>query len=345
MLKSLEDVKNNLTSLVEVSDTVLIEPHINPDCDSLASTLGIYMIVKSLGKNPVVVINENITMLERGVQIILDEIPDSVKIIGKKSAQKMIEDSSSLLIVVDNNKKELFPIDDYNSFENVVVIDHHDVGPTTIETPYMYIDTLSSSASEIMVNLMKMFNVRFDYRDLKDSSDEIVNIANYLLTGIYLDTDGLKNRRARSTTFMAISYLVKSGADVGYASSFFIDDLKTDILIHDMIKATDWKKFNIAIASNKTNPKTMYTKEILAKIADSLVRYKDTDAAFSLGLIGPDLVQISGRSGGNINIGDVMSELGGGGNETCGAVQISPGEVSDVREQLERIIKPGYRLK
>lgn len=344
MIQSLENLKKTIINLVDKNDVVVIAPHLNPDCDAISGALGLYMIVKSLNKTPVILISEDYTSLDRGVQIILDEIPDSVKIVGKKSVSSLLEDRNALLICVDNNKKDLFPVDNYNNFSDVLIVDHHAVGKSTILTHNSYIDLLSSSTAEIVVNLLDIFNIKLDYRE-EDNPDVISNIANYLLSGIYLDTDGLKSKRARSTTFMALSLLIKSGAEMSYASSLFIDDIKTDILVHDMVKVTDWKKYNIAIASNKQNPDFLYTKEVLAKIADTLLRYNGTDAAFSIGCVQNDVVHISGRSKGLLNMDDIMKQFGGGGNEMSGAARIPESDVLTVRSKLERVLTPGYKLK
>lgn len=334
----LDELKTKIIDLVSRNDVVIIAPHNRPDCDAIASTLAMYMIVKKLGKTPYILINDNITSLDRGVQVIIDELPDSVKIIKKKNIEAVM-DNNSLLICMDNNKKELFGVDDYNLFNDILVIDHHFTGETTINTSNLFINISSSSTSEIMVDLYEVFGLSLKSYEYTNQ-DDISDIANYLLTGIYSDTDGYKNKRTHTTTFSALATLTAAGADLSYAHSLFIDDLRTDKLVNDMINLSDWRKFNVAIASNTVNPKMLYTKEVLSKIANKLIMYKDTCASFSIGLIDGDKVGISARGTGIINVCDVMQNFGGGGDEFQAAAMVKSSEVPEVRCKLEKILYP-----
>ena len=62
------------------------------------------------------------------------------------------------------------------------------------------------------------------------------------------------------------------------------------------------------------------------------------DAAFTIGKLEDNLVGISARSIGKMNVEKVMEQLGGGGHVTEAACQLSDVSLQEAREQLLKII-------
>lgn len=90
---------------------------------------------------------------------------------------------------------------------------------------------------------------------------------------------------------------------------------------------------------------TLYTREELAKVADYLLKYRNIDATFALGLTNEDIINISARSKGNIDVSDVMREMGGGGNEFSAASQINNSTLEDTKDKLTRKLVPScYKI-
>ena len=221
-------------------------------------------------------------------------------------------------------------------------IDHHDIGEDTIDCTEMYIDIEISSVSEIMCKLLDLFQLKYENPD--EENPYIFNIANYLLAGINLDTSKF-TKRVTSSTMKAVAKLMHRGADLNYVNDLFMDDYEQDCRFMDLVRATTWKMFNIAIAVKNDDPNFIYEKEDLARCADWLMRYKTSDAAFAIGKVEENAVYISGRSKGIVDVGEIMSQLGGGGNATSGATRIESNDVKEIRLRLEDVIRPGYKLK
>lgn len=84
--------------------------------------------------------------------------------------------------------------------ENIVIIDHHRINKNTDEIAYrenVYIDSSASSASEILTEIITLLH----------EEDKINNdTAQYLLDGIYLDTNTFK-KQTSAKTFAAASIL------------------------------------------------------------------------------------------------------------------------------------------
>ena len=62
------------------------------------------------------------------------------------------------------------------------------------------------------------------------------------------------------------------------------------------------------------------------------------DATFAIGYVKEGLVSISARSKSDINVGSIMSELGGGGNGISAACKIETDDILAVEEQLKEIV-------
>lgn len=341
MLKNIKELKQLLENKIQETDFVVISPHKGTDCDAIAGALAMSLIAKKFDKESVILLEDKIK-LENAVKIILSELPESIKIVTPNELDELLANKKVLLVTTDTNKTDLVPIDDYSRFSDIILIDHHDIGEKTISTEYKYIDLNTSSVSEIMYKLLGNFGIK--YQSQANAEGLRFNMANYLLAGISLDTAKF-TQKTSSTTFKVISDLMSKGADLNYVNDLFLDDFEKDMLFLDLVRATTWKMFNIAIALNNENPNFIYDKETLAKAADWVIKYRASDLAFAIGLIDPNCVYVSGRSKGIINVGELLTQLGGGGNAMSGAAKIESNDVKAIKLRLDDVIRPGYKIK
>lgn len=343
MLKNVKELKQLLEDKINENEVVIITPHKGPDCDAIGGSLAVYLIVRKMGKTPYILLEDKVKV-EHAVKCILEELPESVSVITPDMLSDVIEEENTMLVTADTNKKSLVPINenDYSVFKDVILIDHHDTGEDTIECTDMYIDTEISSVSEIMCKLLDLFQLKYENIDV--NNPYIFNIANYLLAGINLDTSKF-TKKVTSSTMKAVAKLMHKGADLNYVNDLFLDDFERDCLFMDLVRTTTWKLFNIAIAVNNENPNFIYEKEDLARAADWLMRYKTSDAAFAIGLVDENAVYISGRSKGIVDVGEIMTQLGGGGNAMSGATRIESNDVKAIKLRLDDVIRPGYKIK
>ena len=76
---------------------------------------------------------------------------------------------------------------------------------------------------------------------------------------------------------------------------------------------------------------------ISAQAADELLGIRGIRAAFVLGET-PELVSISGRSFGEINVQVILEKLGGGGHLTMAGAQLKGATMEEAIERLEAAI-------
>ena len=130
------------------------------------------------------------------------------------------------------------------------------------------------------------------------------------------------------------------GANINRVNDLFLEDFTSDRRVQDLVNRVEIVTYTIAtiLADEGIN----YTQEELAKAADYVLKY-GVDASFAVGNVGDGIVQVSARSPENINVGEVMKELGGGGNQASGAARITDSSVEEVGKRLRKVLEPtGY---
>lgn len=345
MITTLKELYVILERLINENQTIIISPHINPDVDAISSAIAVHMIAKRLGKKAYIIIDDTLYKLDSSIENVLKDVPAEVSIIRPNELERVTRGKRSLLITVDTNKENLVPFKDYSMFSDIIIIDHHEVGEKTIPTEYKYINTDMSSASEIMYNLLHFFDIKVaGRRNLPKKEGRELPIADYLLAGIALDTGKFNKCNVNAKTMKTASKLLASGASMEFVNDIFRSENASALKVHGLVSKTDIDIYNIAIAMNKDNPELFYTVVELAKAADYLIDLKGMDAAFVLGFIRDGLVGISARSKGNIPVGKVMSEFGGGGNNTQAAAKVETTDIMELKLRLEQVVRPGYKL-
>ena len=132
------------------------------------------------------------------------------------------------------------------------------------------------------------------------------------------------------------------GATTEKINEWFIEDFNSDRRVHNLISMVKMFTYKYAMVVSPEDEE--YTREELAKAADYLLKY-GVDASFAVGNIGDDIISISARSGEKVNVGDIMKEMGGGGNRYSAATKIKNSSVEEVRKQLIKTIQPKYYNK
>lgn len=326
-MKNIKELKSVLETEIARVNQVFIIPHKNADFDALASAIGMSLIVKKLNKPVYIILEEDPTKIEPGVKKMVEDINNSVSIINLDS-YKNLKSNADLLITVDVNKDYLVCCNEYlDFFKSKILIDHHNEDDKTIKTEYKYICPNISSTAEIITELLCMFKIKYTPM-----------IANFLLSGIYLDTNKY-TKNTSSKTMSIVSKLLDRGADIIKVNEFFEEDFYSDRKVQDLVSKANFITYSIALCIADDNIE--YTKEELAKVADYLLRYK-VDAAFAMGKIDEELISISARSKGKLDVSKIMKVFDGGGNIYSGASKIQDSTMKELALKLEKVIRPTF---
>ena len=290
-------VATALEELIEEAENILIMGHANGDIDSMGSSLGIYRMVKSLGKKAKIVNNTYGLTLKDFIEAVEQEEEYEGVIIDKSEALAEIV-PETLLVVVDTHKRSYVEVPELlNKTSKIVVIDHHRRGPDYIEnSTLMFHEVYASSAAELVTELLQY---------TKNETTLTTFEAESLYAGIMVDTKNFTFKTG-VRTFEAAAYLRKNNIDIIKVKKWFQSDLESYNVISDIVRNTEVVRDTIGISE--------YSKEdenanlICAKAADELLTISDITASFVLGKI-KDTVCISGRSIGEINVQIILEKL------------------------------------
>ncbi|MDO4535391.1 MAG: DHH family phosphoesterase [Clostridium perfringens] len=322
-------VARALKELVYESSKVYIMGHKNPDMDCFGAALGIASVVKGLGKNVKIVLDDNINAIDIFLEKISNKKEYDDLFISPKNA-KITIDSNTLLILVDVHNKGYVMDNEIVELSNkVVIIDHHRRSPDIIEGAMLtYLEVYASSTSELVTEM-----VQYMLDKPKISKLE----AEGLLAGIYMDTKNFTFKTG-VRTFEAASFLRKLGADTIDIKKMFSNNLESYITKAEIIKSAKVED-NIAIAICPPSVKDTVTA---AQAADELLNITGIKASFVFVII-DDSICISGRSFGDINVQVILESLNGGGHMTMAGTRLKGVSLEDALTMLKKSIKENLR--
>lgn len=328
-MADIKNLKINLEQKILESENIIIVPHSRIDFDAIGSGIGLSMIAKKLRKPAHIVVNDVQTEIDHGVQVLIEEAKNDFSIINKDKYMQ-IAHPSDLFLLTDVNKSYLVCLNELLEKERTVIIDHHDEDDKTVESSEKFIDTSASSASEIVAKLMCLYKMK-----------PTPEVANYLLSGIYLDTNKLR-KNISSETMKIVARLLECGASMNYITNLFTEDFASDRHVQELVGKAQFTNISIATVQGAEDEK--YTCEELAKAADYLLKF-NPDAAFAIGNIGDGVISISARSKERVNVGNVMQEMGGGGNQYSAAAKITDSTIEETGKKLMKILQPPCYIK
>ncbi len=322
-------ISHALKELITESGKVIIMGHKYPDMDAVGAAIGILKVAQVNQKDGFIVLDPD--HIDTGVQRMLEEIKKKEglweRFITPEEALNLVSDDT-LLVVVDTHKPSLV-IEErlLNRIENVVVIDHHRRGEDFIEDPLLvYMEPYASSTAELVTELLEYQPKRFKIDMLE---------ATALLAGIIVDTKSF-TLRTGSRTFDAASFLRSQGADTVLVQKFLKEDITQYVQRARFIEHAEI--YTAGIAISRAESSKMYDQVLIAQAADTLLSISGVVASFVISKRRDNLIGISARSLGDINVQVIMESLQGGGHLTNAATQLQDISLDEAEERLKQAI-------
>lgn len=322
-------ISHALKELIIESDKVIIMGHKNPDLDAVGAAIGIQKVAQMNQRHGYIVINFH--EIDTGVDRLMREIKKQEDVFSRfitpeQALEKATDDT--LLVVVDTHKPSMV-IEErlLNKIEHVVVIDHHRRGEDFIENPLLvYMEPYASSTSELVTELL-------EYQPKGGKIDMLEATA--LLAGIFVDTKSF-TLRTGARTFDAASYLRGHGADTILVQKFLKEDIDTFLKRAKIIESVYMYRKGIAIA--KGHPDQMIDQVLIAQTADTLLTMDGISASFVIAKKAENIIGISARSLGDVNVQVIMEALDGGGHLTNAATQLNESSLESAEDLLQKAI-------
>lgn len=322
-------ISHALKEIMVESDKVIIMGHKHPDMDAIGAAIGIRKVAQMNQRDGYVVLNFN--EIDNSVKRLMKEIKGNTdlhsRFITPEEALEMATDDT-LLVVVDTHKPSLV-IEErlLNKVDKVVVIDHHRRGEDFIQNPLLvYMEPYASSTAELVTELLE-----YQPKHEKISMLE----ATSLLAGIIVDTKSF-TLRTGSRTFDAASYLRAQGADTVLVQKFLKEDVATYIKRARLIETVEFYRDGVAIAH--APDEVVSDPVLIAQAADTLLTMDGVIASFVISKRDEDMVGISARSLGDVNVQIIMENLEGGGHLSNAATQLKHKTVQEAEKLLKEAL-------
>lgn len=308
--------------LNEASSIALIS-HLDPDGDNLGSLTALSKSLLNLGK--------------KVYPIEFDKIPENLKFLPNLN---LLSDNTDInidmIICLDcANYERLGNIDElFNKARYRINIDHHQSNEfygdvNIVKKGY-------SSTCELVFDVINEVNLPIDEE-----------ISMSLLTGISTDTGRFLYSATTADTLAKASKLVEYGADMMKINELIYQSKKFEaqLLENEILSKTEIYNDHVAIGFVMTNQLNKYNVEI-SDIDSVINTFRDTDKIKISVLIKQQTeneYKVSFRSKGNIDVGSIAKNLGGGGHKNAAATRIT-GDFETVSNKIkEEIDRYGLR--
>lgn len=318
--------RRKINKSIRKSKTIFLMAHKNLDLDALGSSIGMLKFLERRKKQVYIIIDDKTH--EAGVEKVLRELDGCLNIVKSENIEEYLnpKKEKNLLIVLDTNKQELVQCEKLlKEIKNKLVIDHHDLGRSTIKDATIVVDNKVSSTCEMITNLIEYYDIDIDSY-----------YATILLAGIVLDTNNY-TLNTMAETFYTSYYLTSLGASAKKVQYLLKQDINEYAERQKLLSSIE--TINDKIAITKATPHTHYRREELAKVADTLLFFNNIEASFVIGHITNDVIGLSARSLGGYDISKIVTKLGGGGDSFTGAAKFENTTISNVEKELKRLIK------
>lgn len=316
-------ISNSIYELIQESDEVFIMGHQNEDFDSLGAAIGVSRMAKYLKKPVHIILSEFNTGISKFTETLKTKEGYSELFLP---ANKLINITAErpVLFVVDTHIPHLTASPELlERIKDVVVIDHHRRSSNFIKNARLtYSEPATSSTSELVTELLIYFS-----DDLTLPRVE----ATALYAGILVDT---KNFAVQTgvRTFDAAAYLRRCGADPVSVRQMFRSDFETEQAKAQAKAQARMLPGGLIITMCREPLPNIQV--IAAQVADSMLRIEDVRVSMVVFQLTPDVIGISARSTGTINVQVIMEQFGGGGHQNVAGAQIVNSDIDTVFEDV-----------
>lgn len=321
-------ISSKLLSLIKQNNSFLIVGHINPEADSLGSSLALSLGLRKLGKKDICVLSR-------------DPVPETLRFLPSSKAvrQKPPAREFDVVFIVDCNEVKRTGFEGFRT-KKTAIIDHH-VLPANAATSEFYrslsaslIDPAAAAAGLLVYRVLNALKVPLDK-----------NIATLLYTAILTDTGGFRYSNASSESLKTAAHLVEAGAKPWDISKEVYESVPfKSMKLLGLSLATLERKDGIAWinATKHMFDKTGTTSEDSEDFVDFPRKVKDAEVAVFFRQDGKNTYKLSLRSKGRVNVQKIARNFGGGGHVAASGCKIN-GTLKEVQDKVFRAVRKAIK--
>ena len=321
---------NSIREHMEAADEIFVMGHVREDFDAFGAAVGVAVMAMHIKKPVHLVLSNSTDSIDKILEQFKKDKSDTFKKIFAKVEDINLQGSiNPLLIVVDTHIPYLVAAPPLlERISNIIVIDHHRKSDNAIKNPVLfYHEPSSSSASEMVTELLMYFDEKIRLGRLP---------ATALYSGIVVDTKSFVVQTG-VRTFDAAAYLRRSGADPVIVRELFMADYETTVALAKTKAQSEYFEGGLVVA---TMPMLMPNIQAIAgQAADALLTIENVRMSIVLFQMKNDVVGISARSNGNLNVQVIMEQFGGGGHQMVAGAQVKNSNIVDLKNQVTAVAR------
>lgn len=315
---SLSAIKN----FIEAHDNFAVIGHANPDGDCIGSCLGMWYMLRAMGKKAAFCIKG-------------DTVPHNLNFIWNSEAEADTEQSFDAYIAMDCAGLDRLSCrgEEFASAEHTACIDHH-----RTNTGFAKINAIlpdAAATGEIMYYLAS------EIMGIAPTGD----MAECIYTAVVADTGGFKYSSTTSRTMRAGAALLDAGVDNVYVFKNLFDTYtQKQISIVGDIASTLTMHFDGRVAVIHVTDELLESRDMLFNEVDFLTNLPRGIEGVEVGAFlkkRGDEVKISLRSGENVDVSQIAASLGGGGHMRAAGITLkcSLDEAKDIiLKEIEKVL-------
>lgn len=303
---------NEICKSIKKYNNFLITAHIHPEGDALGSVLGFYNIIKKLGKRATVVIDDQ---LPYGY----DFLPGAKRI--RRVGEEVKDIKFDCLVVLDcADLERTGKVSQLNRNQKPVLnIDHHISNQNF--GGLNWVDAQASSCSEMVYQLHKRLRLPMD----KDT-------ALVLYTGIMTDTGSFRYSNTSSSTFKAVSELLKFKVNVAGVYRYTYENIppqEVELLLKILSKIQFFGQGRIAAFA--IDARLARGKKTTMDLADYILSFGRSIKGVQVVVLFKDIlgsksqVRVNLRSQGKVDVNKIAGFFKGGGHKAAAGCTIPGG--------------------
>jgi phosphoesterase RecJ-like protein len=288
---------SQVVELIEAKEKFAITSHRRPDGDSLGSSLGLYWLLRALGKDVEVIMRDPAPHAYQ-------QLPGAANV----RVTPAVDDSYDAVFVIECSDVTRPGLDDLEK-QFVVNIDHH--ATTALFGKINWLDSTASAVGEMIYNLCKATGVRVTRE-----------IAECVYTALITDTGSFHFSNTTERTFKVASELLRTGVKPAKAAeAVFASYPWSRIQLMGAVLSTARRDSTGRVALLRHSLEMQHAAHSSDEDADGFVNYPltvgEVEAVAMLRESEPGVYRTSLRSKGEVNVARVAEKFGGGGHRNA----------------------------
>ena len=321
---------DSFKKIISDNESFIITTHRGPDGDAMGSSMAMYNLLVNLKKDVNVIIPNSFPNF-------LSWLPNIKNVINHEENNSDISNIFSevdVIIMLDfNDLSRIQNIERYvtNSNAKKILIDHHQ-DPDLSICDLSFCDTTYSSTCELLYMILNQ--AKFNLTK---------NIADCLYTGILTDTGSFKFSCTTKNTHISVGDLISKGVNATEINNLIYNNYS-----HDRIKLLGHCLINKLKIYNNSSAIISLSEDELKKFnfkkgdTEGIINYALSikEVIFAVFIVEKDnIVKLSFRSLGNINVQEISKRYFGGGGHFNAAGAKSDLSLDKTIKKVENIIK------